>query len=128
MADQGVALSGGSDAPIDDPNPWRAIATCATRQGADGRALTPDQALHRQEAIALYTEGAAYAAHWEARTGRLEVGFVADWIALDRDPFCCGDDQIAHTRVLDARTWPEHGRAPMPLRDDRAGPRMIRGD
>ncbi len=102
FADLGAvaALSGGSDYPIDDPNPWRGIHAAVTRLGADGRVFRADQALTRAQALHAYTLGAAHAARWEDRLGALEPGFEADLIALSHDPLECPDDDLPAIEVL----------------------------
>lgn len=92
-------LAGGSDYPIDDPNPWHGIATAMTRRGADGEPFRPDQALDRREALSLYTAGAAYASHRESDLGALHPGFRAACIALDTDPFQAAPDDIRATEA-----------------------------
>ncbi|MFB6375200.1 MAG: amidohydrolase [Bradymonadaceae bacterium] len=98
-----TTLAGGSDFPIEDPNPWHGIATAISRRHAGGGRFRPDEGLGRQQALAAYTSGAAYAAHWEDRVGQLRRGFVGDVIALDRDPFVEEPESIWETDVL--RVW-----------------------
>ena len=104
--DERTTLAAGSDFPIDDPNPWRGIATFMRRLHAGDKPdvprgkVHPEQAISRQAALAAYTQGAAYAAHWEDRLGKLEVGFEADVIALDRDPFEVDAEQMWGMQVL----------------------------
>lgn len=94
-------LAAGSDYPIEDPNPWHGIATAMSRRDARGREFRPRQALSVEGALAGYTTGAAYAAHTEGRTGQLRPGYLADFIALDRDPFESTPDEIWDTEVLE---------------------------
>lgn len=93
-------LAAGSDYPIDDPNPWHGIATALTRRLADGGVLEPHKALTRCEILGAYTHGSAYAAHWEDVLGRLDVGYIADIIALSDDPFSATPEQIWEMQVL----------------------------
>jgi predicted amidohydrolase YtcJ len=97
------SLAAGSDYPIDDPNPWHGIATAMTRRTAAGDAFFPDKALTLHEILHAYTAGAAHAAHWESHLGKLDEGFVADIIALSRDPFDATPDEIWDMQVL--RMW-----------------------
>ena len=96
-------LAGGSDFPIDDPNPWHGIATAISRQGSDGRPFHPQHALTRQEALALYLSGPAWAAHWEGDLGALRPGFCADFTALGADPFHCSLEELWGMEVR--ATW-----------------------
>lgn len=45
----------------------------------------PDERLTFAEALWLYTIGAAYACHSEGGLGRIEPGYLADFIVVDRD-------------------------------------------
>ncbi len=94
-----TTFAGGSDYPIDDPNPWHGIATAIMRRDARGREFSVEQALTRREILAAYTRGAAFAAHWEDILGELRPGFAADIIALDRDPFTETARSIRETQV-----------------------------
>lgn len=96
-----TVLAGGSDFPIEDPNPWHGIATALTRRTKTGEAFFADKTLLREQILAAYTTGAAWAAHWEKDLGRLDVGYLADVIALDRDPFEATPDQLWDMQVLD---------------------------
>ena len=96
-----TTLCGGSDFPIDDPNPWHGIATAMSRRDASGEIFRAQDALTSHEALAAYTTGAAFAAHWEDHLGQLRPGFCADYIALDRDPFEVDADQMWAMEVLD---------------------------
>lgn len=98
-------LAAGSDYPIDDPNPWHGIATAVTRRLADGGVLGPDKSLTRAEILGAYTHGSAYAAHWEDVLGRLDVGYMADIIALSADPFVATPEQLWEMQVL--QMWME---------------------
>jgi predicted amidohydrolase YtcJ len=99
LAEHAPALAAGSDYPIEDPNPWHGIATAVTRRDAKGRVFGARQALTRTEILKAYTEGAAWAARWEG-LGRLEVGYRADFVVLDRDPLTCSDQDLWDTTAL----------------------------
>ena len=98
LADATLVCSG-SDFPIDDPNPWHGLATAIDRRDARERSFFPAQALRRNEAIASYTTGVAMAGHQEKVWGKLEPGFLADVIAIDRDPFIDTEKEIWKTEV-----------------------------
>jgi hypothetical protein len=95
-----ATLAGGSDYPIEDPNPWHGIATALTRKTTSGEAFFAEKALTREQILEAYTAGAAYAAHWERVLGRLDEGFAADVIALDRDPFEVTAEEMWEMGVL----------------------------
>jgi predicted amidohydrolase YtcJ len=93
-------VSGGSDFPIEDPNPWHGISVAMTRRHAGGQVFHVEQCLTRTEAIALYTTDAAFAGFAENQIGRLETGFFADFCVLDTDPFLAPPEEIWNTNCL----------------------------
>lgn len=92
-----MPICGGSDYPIEDPNPWHGISVAISRAiknktTRDGKGFT------NQEALAMYTKGPAYAAFWEHKLGQLKVGYVADFIVPNLDPFHASADEIWDTQ------------------------------
>jgi len=87
----GARLVFGSDAPVENPNPFHGIHAAVTRRRADGlpgkAGWYPEQRLTLSEALAGFTLGPAYAAEMENRQGRLAPGFLADLIVLEKDLF-----------------------------------------
>ncbi len=96
--DSGVPLAGSSDSTVSDYNPFVGIATMVLRRTITGRDLGPDQRLTREEAIRLYTGGAAYALRREREWGSLEPGKWADLVVLDRDILSCPDEELMAIR------------------------------
>jgi predicted amidohydrolase YtcJ len=100
----GGQLAGGSDWPVNPPEPLSAVhalvnRTAYTPDGDPGDPLCPEQAVSLETAMAAYTSGSARVVSSEA-TGRVEVGAVADLAVLDRDPFAGPSAEIGGTRVL----------------------------
>ncbi|MBC1422949.1 amidohydrolase [Listeria seeligeri] len=90
LLDAGFHLAGGSDAPIEVPNPFWAIHAAVTRSGntdLDGVKYWPEEALSVFEALQLYTSGAAFASYKPDSRGQIKPGFVADFTILAEDPF-----------------------------------------
>ena len=94
----GIVAPGHSDAPVCDPNPWRAMWSMVTRKTDTGQPIGPDQAVTITEALRAYTTLGAYAGGEEAIKGSLEVGKLADIAVLDRDVFTVPDDDILGAR------------------------------
>jgi predicted amidohydrolase YtcJ len=106
LLDSGASLAGGSDFPVEPANPFFGLHAAVTRQGRDDQppgGWLPDQKLSREQALSLFTEGAAYAAHQESVIGRLEPGYAADFILVKDDYFAVPAEDIWKNVVLE--TW-----------------------
>jgi predicted amidohydrolase YtcJ len=90
MLRKGIALSGGSDAPIESLRPLDGIHAAVTRQSQSEKpeeSWIPEEKLSVAEAISLYTWGSAWHGGSEKRRGEISVGRDADLVVLDQDPF-----------------------------------------
>jgi predicted amidohydrolase YtcJ len=84
----GAIIAGGSDFPVEEPNPMFGFYAAVTRQDRSGNppaGWIPDQRMSRAEALRALTRDAAYAAHAEALLGSLEPGKLADLVILSAD-------------------------------------------
>ncbi len=101
---QGAVLAFGSDAPVESPNPFWGLHAAVTRRRADGspgpEGWYPQQRLSVEESLRAYTQGAAYAAGVENRSGKLSPGYWADLLVLDNDPFTCPPAELRQIRPL----------------------------
>lgn len=99
----GIPLPGGSDAPIENPDPLEGIYASITRQDKMGypeKGWEPDQKMSLPEAIKSYTEWASYASNEENIKGKIEEGFYADFTVLDKELKSENPKMILNTRVL----------------------------
>lgn len=92
LLDRGVVVGAGSDFPIEDVDPLAGISAFITRPTSES--LTIEQAIH------AFTIDAHRTADMEYRRGRLEVGYDADLVILDRDPFTTPTDEIKNIRIM----------------------------
>ncbi|HEX2494443.1 MAG TPA: amidohydrolase family protein [Steroidobacter sp.] len=105
LLDSGARLAGGSDFPVELPNPFYGLYAAVTRQDREGRppgGWHASEKLSREEALRLFTLDAAYAAHMEGAVGSLEPGKWADFILVDRDYFKIPESEIDDVRVIAA--------------------------
>jgi hypothetical protein len=99
--DHGVTLAFGTDYPVESINPFRGLYSAVTRQNEAGtQTFQPQEKLTLTEAIYAYTQGSAFAETAEKKKGRLEPGFFADLVVLDRDITKASPQELLHTRVL----------------------------
>ena len=86
----GVHLSYGTDCPVEDCNPFPNIYIAVTRKDRQGRpagGFYPGECVDVETAIDAYTMESAYAEFQEDVKGRLQPGYYADMVLLDRDIF-----------------------------------------
>lgn len=107
LVDAGAELAGGSDWPVNPPEPIGGVHTLVNRtswspEGDSPEPLVPEQAITLEEALHAYTEGSARVSYRQD-VGSILVGSRADLVVLDRDPFQGPRDQIGAAEV--AQTW-----------------------
>ena len=102
----GGKLAFGSDTPVEAPNPFAGIAAAITREDEKGQPFggwIPAERVSREQALAGFTIGAAYATFAEGKVGSLTPGHRADFILIDTDPLLAAPAQIRGTVVKE--TW-----------------------
>jgi len=96
--ERGARLAFGSDAPVESPNPFWGLHAAVTRQRKDGSpgdsGWYSKQRLSLEQALLGFTQGPAYTAGMENRSGKLSEGFLADLIVLEQDPFECHPSEL----------------------------------
>ena len=96
----GITVAGSSDAPVITADPLIGIRDAVLRRTGEGLVLGPGERLSVQDALALYTRGAAFAMHREGEIGSLEPGKLADFVVLDANPLETDAERIGGIRVL----------------------------
>ncbi len=92
----------GTDWPVEPVDPLEGLYAAVTRKdraGEAGEGWFADQRLTMEEAIELYTLGAAYAEFTENRKGRIRAGYLADLVIFDRDLLTIPADEIMDAQV-----------------------------
>jgi predicted amidohydrolase YtcJ len=106
IREAGAPLAFGSDAPVEAPDPFAGMAVAVSRVDEAGQPLggwQPQERVTREQALAAYTAGAAFAGFAEGRFGRLTPGEWADFVVLDADPLTADAADLRGIRVLE--TW-----------------------
>ena len=103
----GATVAGGSDWPVNPPEPMGAVHVLVNRtsyaeSGEPPETLVPDQAISLATALSAYTAGSAWVNH-HGECGTLQVGARADVVVLDRDPFAGPAAEIGAAEVV--ATW-----------------------
>jgi predicted amidohydrolase YtcJ len=99
--DHNVVLAFGTDYPVELINPFRGLYSAITRQNEAGtRTFQSQEKISLNEAIYAYTQASAFGEFREKVKGRLEPGYLADFIVLDRNIMKVRPPQILDTRVL----------------------------
>ncbi|MEZ5995653.1 MAG: amidohydrolase [Hyphomonadaceae bacterium] len=88
LLDSGAIVAGGSDAPVEKGNPLIEFYAAVYRHALDGFA-GPDwhleEAVSREQALAMFTSAPAFASFSEAERGTIEVGKRANLSAFSVD-------------------------------------------
>ena len=103
LIDSGVIIAGGSDFPVESPDPLQSFHAAVTRQNADDwptGGWFPEQRMTREEALLHLTAWGAYAAFQEDELGPITAGKWADLVVLSKDIMTIPAEEIRDARVL----------------------------
>ena len=94
LLESGAVLANGSDAPVEELEPWAGVLAAVLDHWRDDQRLTLEQALH---AVCV---APAWLSHDERVRGTLLPGRYADLVVLDRDPFACEPEELREVQVV----------------------------
>lgn len=100
--DYGIHCAGSSDAPIEDFNPMFGIHCAVNRKDLQDQPTAgwyTEESLDLSQSIEMFTEEGAYASKEEAVKGFLDIGYVGDFIVLDKNPYDVDQSQLRHIQV-----------------------------
>lgn len=103
LLDAGAIIVGGSDAPVEVGSPMIEFYAAVARKdvtGFSGDGWHPEQAVSRQEALAMFTTAPAFASFQEDMLGTIEVGKLADLSVFDRDLMEIPEADILKTKAI----------------------------
>ncbi len=102
LLDSGALVSFGTDWTVAPINPLWGIYAAVTRRTLDGKnpqGWIPEQKISVAEAVACYTYNSAYSGYEENEKGRLQAGYLADWVVLSDDIFSIDPVKIWDVRI-----------------------------
>ncbi len=103
-AAHGVAQAFGTDSPITAVTSMDVLYCAVTRRDPathePAGGWLPSECITAAEALRIYTAGSADAAGRAHELGRIAPGYLADFVALDRDVTACDADEMQAVRVL----------------------------
>ena len=105
---QGIQVGGGTDHMIghgknnavNPYNPLLNIWSCVTRKTREGETFYPEEKISREQALRMYTTGAAWIQWAEKQRGSIEVGKYADLVVIDRDFLKFPEDELKNIQPL----------------------------
>ncbi len=103
LLNSGSIIAGGSDAPIESPNPLQGIYAAVTRQDQNGypeKGWLAQHCVSIDEAVKMYTEWAATGAGMEDIQGKIAPGYYADFTVLSSEFDTNHPQSIINTEVL----------------------------
>jgi hypothetical protein len=102
LLDAGATIAFGTDYPVEPLDPMEGLYAAVTRKdrmGEEGDGWFPEQKLTMEEAIELYTLGAAYAQFMEDRKGMIKKGYLGDVVIVNQDLMTILEEDIMKTKV-----------------------------
>lgn len=102
MLELGLAVSGGSDCPVEPFDVLDNLRAAVTRQDRAGeRTYLPEQSLSLEEGLSLFTTRAAWASRDESVRGQLRPGMQGDLVILDGDLFAVSPQELPKVPVFE---------------------------
>lgn len=95
----GALLANGSDAPVEELDPWAGVVAAVQRHWREDERLTLEEALHAT------CVAPAWLSHDERSRGTLVPGRAADLVVLDRDPFDGDLEDVQIVATMVAGRW-----------------------
>ena len=100
-------MCAGSDWPVTSPDPWLGIHVAVNRQHPAGHpdfnaeVFVPEERISLDDALRAYTSNSARINGRENETGAIKIGYAADLVVVDRNPFDHPIHEIGLTRTVE---------------------------
>lgn len=101
MMARGIKFSSHHDAPVALPDTLRVLSATVNRTTRTGKVLGPEHRVEPIVGIKAMTLWAAYQHFEEADKGSIEVGKLADFVLLDKNPLTYPRLKIASIKVME---------------------------
>lgn len=93
-------IGAGTDYPVNPYNPFINMYVMVTRKDKNGVVYGANQKISREEALRLYTNGAAAYSFEEDLKGSIEPGKLADLVVLSEDILTCPEEAIKDIKAI----------------------------
>jgi len=103
MQKLGIPVSYSTDAPVSALDPLLNIEWAVLRRDSEdpsSKSYYPNERVDVYSAFDAYTAASAYSNFDEKSLGRIEAGYLADLVFLDRDIFSIPPEEIHKAKVL----------------------------
>lgn len=98
---RGMVFTSHHDAPVAMPDAMRVLGATVTRVTRSGKVLGPEHRVTPLVAIKAHTLWSAYQHFEEKSKGSLEVGKLADFVILDKNPLLIDPMEITNVKVME---------------------------
>ena len=100
LVESGALVANGSDAPIEELDPWPGVCAGVLRTLDERPAWRAEQALTLEQALSATIIAPAWLSGDERRRGKLLPGYFADLVVLDRDPLECDPSELPDVSIV----------------------------
>ena len=100
MLRAGMCLGGGSDCPVILLDPRLGLRDAVLRRTLSGETLGPNESLTMDQALRMYTRGAAYLSFDEHLNGTIELGKRADFTVMAIDPRTVQPEEVPDIPII----------------------------
>ncbi|MGI9530160.1 amidohydrolase, partial [Lutimonas sp.] len=97
---KGLKFTSHHDAPVALPSSIRVLSATVTRVSRSGQIIGPDERVSAYHGLKALTDWAAYQHFEESTKGTIEIGKVADFIILDKNPLKIDPMELENLEVV----------------------------
>jgi predicted amidohydrolase YtcJ len=94
------SIGAGTDYPVNTYNPFINMYVMVSRKDKNGVVYGANQAINREEALRLYTNGSAAYSFKEHAKGSIESGKLADLVVISHDILTCPEESMKDIQAV----------------------------